>query len=83
MERLHISFYIDGVIEQEIQLYTDEYTPEQITKMMDTGEILTSINGPLVLIKNGVADIIGEIMDTALESGTLDNFKLNSSRDEY
>ncbi len=83
MKSIKISFSINGWVEQQINLTTDEYTPEQVMEMIEAGEVLTSISstGDLVLVNDGKIKKIGEIVDTVFNDGEMFDFDLNDSWD--
>ncbi len=85
MKRLYITYGVGGWVEQEIQLHTDEYTPEQVIEMLKSGKILTSINAPapLVVLKDDGFEEIGEIIDSTLEGDNFFDFELHRSWDEH
>jgi len=65
MKSFNVSYSMARQVNQTIQLYTNDYEPYQIIKMLNSGEIeiiVQSKEKQLVIFKHGISKVIGSMI---------------------
>lgn len=77
-KKLKIAFSINDWTYQQLELTTDEFTPEQVFEMLENGEVFTTVQegGPLMLVKDGRFEKIGIVVSNEPGDGEYFDFEL-------
>jgi len=75
---MKIAFSINDWCEQQLELTTDEFTPEEVFAMIQGGDVLTSIQegGDLVLVDDTGIRTIGTVISSEPGDGEYFDFAI-------
>jgi len=76
--RMKIAFSINDWTEQELELTTDDYTPEEVFDMLKQGKALTSVQngGEVIMVEDNEFITVGKVISSEPGDGTHFDFEL-------